>query len=177
MSKNIFKESLKALKSVRGLSLCAILIAISCVLCFLKWGVTLNVNITFFFLPVAVAALLLGPAAAMIVGGVSDILGAIITPTGPYFPGFTLNMIIVGLIYGIFFFREKPKLWKIIVARLIIAVAVDLILTPLWLHILYSTPLVWAFWIERFIKCAVVIPIEVVLIFTVNSAVSRLKSK
>jgi len=177
MSKNLFKESLKALKTVRGIALSAILIAISCVLCFLKWGITLNVNITFFFLPVAVAALLLGPIPAMIVGGVSDILGAIITPTGPYFPGFTLNMIIVGLIYGIFYFKQKPKLWKIIVARLIIAVAVDLILTPFWLHLLYSTPLVWAFWVERFIKCAVVVPIEVVLMFMVNSAVSRLKTK
>lgn len=177
MSKNLFKESLKALKTVRGLALCAILIAVSCVLCFLKWGITLSVNITFFFLPVSVAALLLGPIPAAIVGGVADILGAVITPTGPYFPGFTLNMIIVGLIYGIFFFKEKPRIWKIIVARLIVALLVDLFLTPLWLHILYSTPLVWAFWVERFIKCAVVIPIEVVLMFTVNTALSRLNSK
>ncbi|MBE6788522.1 MAG: folate family ECF transporter S component [Ruminococcaceae bacterium] len=177
MSKNLFKESLKALKTVRGLALCAILIAISCVLCFLKWGITLSVNITFFFLPVSVAALLLGPIPAAIVGGVADILGAVITPTGPYFPGFTLNMIIVGLIYGIFFFKEKPRLWKIILVRLIIALVVDLALTPLWLHLLYSTPLVWAFWVERFIKCAIVIPIEVVLMFTVNTALSRLNSK
>jgi len=177
MSKNLFKESLKALKTVRGLALCAILIAISCVLCFLKWGITLSVNITFFCLPVSVAALLLGPIPAAIVGGVADILGAVITPTGPYFPGFTLNMIIVGLIYGIFFFKEKPRLWKIILVRLIIALVVDLALTPLWLHLLYSTPLVWAFWVERFIKCAIVIPIEVVLMFTVNTALSRLNSK
>ena len=180
MQKNvssIWKESLKSLKTVHGISLCAILIAISCVLCFFKWGVTQNVNITFFFLPISIAALLLGPLPAAIVGGVSDILGAIITPTGPFFPGFTINQIITGLVFGLFFFNSKPKLWKIIAARLILMLIIDLVLTPLWLHFLYGMPLVWAFWVERFIKCAIVCPVEILTIFAVNSAISRITSK
>ena len=53
-------------------------------------------------------------------------------------------------------------------------VAVDLVLTPLWLHLLYSTPLVWAFWVQRFTKCAIVCPIEIILIYVVNSAFYRI---
>ena len=69
---------------------------------------------------------------------------------------------------------QKPKLWKVIVARLVLMVAVDLVLTPLWLHLLYSTPLVWAFWVQRFTKCAIVCPIEIILIYVVNSAFYRI---
>ena len=174
---NIFIESLKALKSVRGIALCAMLIAISCVLGFAKFGIGQDVNITFFFLPISIAAVLLGPFPAIAVGGVSDLLGCIIRPTGPYFPGFTLNYMIIGLVYGIFFYSKKPKLWKIIVARLILAVVIDLVLTPLWLHILYGTPLVWALFAQRIAKCAITCPIEIVLMLIVNNAVYKLKEK
>lgn len=177
MKKNIFKESLYALKTTRGIAICAMFIAISCVLSFFKFGITTSVNVTFFFLPISIAAQLLGPLPAIAVGGIADLLGCIIRPTGPYFPGFTINAMITGLIYGIFFYSKRPKLWEVIAARLIVMVVVDLILTPIWLHILYSTPLVWAFWVERFIKCAIVCPIEIVCIFAATSATSRIKKK
>ncbi len=177
MKKNAHISHFPSKKGVATVSLCAVLIALSCILAFFKWAITPNVNITFFFLPTAVAALILGPFPAALVGGISDVLGAIIAPTGPYFPGFTINMIIVGIVYGLFFKSKKPMLWKVIAARLIVMVLVDLILTPIWLNILYSVPLVLAFWVERFIKCAIVCPIEIAIIFTVNSALYRLKNR
>lgn len=177
MKKSIFKEWIASFKTTRGIAVCAMFIAISCVLSFFKVGITTNVNVTLFFLPIAVSAMLLGPLASMAVGGVADLLGCIIRPTGPYFPGFTLNAIITGLIYGLFFYSKKPRLWQVIVARLVVMVAVDLILTPLWLHILYGTPLVWAFWVERLIKCAIVVPIEVVSIFIATTATSKMINK
>lgn len=176
MSKqNIWKESFLTLKTVKGISLSAMLIAISCVLSFFKIGITTNVNVTLFFLPISVAALLLGPVPAIAVGGIADLLGCLIRPTGPYFPGFTVNAMLTGLIYGIFFYKKSVRLWRIILSRLAIMITVDLVLTPFWLHILYGTPLVWAFWVERFIKCAIVCPIETVLIFGANTAANKLK--
>lgn len=177
MKNNIFKESLRSFKTTQGVALSAMFVAISCVLSFFKFGITQSVNVTLFFLPISIAAQLLGPLPAVAVGGIADLLGCIIRPTGPYFPGFTLNAMITGLIYGIFFYSKRPKLWVVIVARLIVMVAVDLILTPIWLHILYSTPLVWAFWVERLIKCAIVCPIEIVCIFIATAATSRIKKK
>ena len=177
MKNNIFKESLRSFKTTQGVALSAMFVAISCVLSFFKFGITPNVNVTLFFLPIAVAAQLLRPLPAVAVGGIADLLGCLIRPTGPYFPGFTINAMITGLIYGIFFYSKRPKLWEVIVARLIVMVAVDLILTPIWLHILYSTPLVWAFWVERLIKCAIVCPIEIVCIFIATTATSRIRRK
>lgn len=160
-------------KAVQRLAFAAMLVAVSCILSFGKFAVGPNVNVTFFFLPIAVGAMCQGPLPAAAIGGVADVLGCLIMPTGPYFPGFTLNAVITGAVYGTFFYKRKPKLWQIILARLILMVIVDLILTPLWLNLLYSTPLVWAFWVQRFIKCAVVCPIEIIVIFIVNSAVFR----
>ena len=160
-------------KAVQRLAFAAMLVAVSCILSFGKFAVGPNVNVTFFFLPIAVGAMCQGPLPAAAIGGVADVLGCLIMPTGPYFPGFTLNAVITGAVYGIFFYKRKPKLWQIILARLILMVIVDLVLTPLWLNLLYSTPLVWAFWVQRFIKCAIVCPIEIIVIFIVNSAVFR----
>ncbi len=164
----------KRTQAVYRLAFAAMLVAVSCILSFAKFAVGPSVNVTFFFLPIAVGAMYLGALPAAAIGAVADILGCLIMPTGPYFPGFTLSAAITGLIYGAFFKGQKPKLWKVITARLILMVAIDLILTPLWLHLLYSTPLVWAFWVQRFTKCAIVCPIEIVIIFIVNSAVYRI---
>ncbi len=163
--------------AVYRLAFAAMLVAVSCILSFLKFAVGPNVNVTFFFLPIAIGAMYLGALPAAAIGGIADILGCLIMPTGPYFPGFTLNAAITGLVYGAFFKGQKPKLWKVIVARLALMVVVDLILTPLWLNILYSTPLVWAFWVQRIVKCAIICPIEIILIFAVNSAVFPLLNK
>ncbi|MBQ8337608.1 MAG: folate family ECF transporter S component [Oscillospiraceae bacterium] len=164
-------------RAVQRLAFAAMLVAVSCILSFGKFAVGPNVNVTFFFLPIAVGAMCLGPLPAAAIGGIADILGCLIMPTGPYFPGFTINAAITGLVYGAFFKGQKPKLWKIIIARLVLMIVVDLILTPLWLHLLYSTPLVWAFWVQRFIKCAIVCPIEIVVIFVVNTAIFRILNK
>ncbi len=178
MSKNNkFLGSIESLKSVKGISVAAMLIALSCVLSFCKFGVTPNVTVTLFFLPISVGAMLLGPFPAAMIGGIADLLGCFIAPTGPYFPGFTLNAIITGFVFGLFYFNSKPKIWKIIAARLTTAVIIDLILTPIWLHILYSTPLVWAFWVERFIKIGIVVPIEIILMIMINNAIYKLNQK
>ncbi len=177
MQKNIFISSFKTLKSVKGIAITAMLIALSCVLSFAKVGITPSINVTLYFLPISVGALMLGPIPAGVIGAVADLLGCFIAPTGPYFPGFTLNTFIIGIIYGLFYFSMKPQIWKIIVARLIVMVIIDLILTPLWLHILYSMPLVWAFWVERFIKCAIVVPTEIILMIMVNTAIYKLNEK
>ncbi|MBQ8869019.1 MAG: folate family ECF transporter S component [Oscillospiraceae bacterium] len=167
----------KHTEAVYRLAFAAMLVAVSCILSFGKFAVGPNVNVTFFFLPIAIGAMCLGALPAAAIGAVADILGCLIMPTGPYFPGFTLNAVITGAVYGIFFHKRKPKLWQIILARLVLMVVVDLVLTPLWLHLLYSTPLVWAFWVQRFIKCAIVCPLEIVFVLIVNSAVYRILNK
>ena len=59
-----------------------------------------DLKIGFSFLPVAVAAMRLGPLEAAVVAAVSDFVGAVLFPIGAYFPGFTLTAFLSGLVFG-----------------------------------------------------------------------------
>ena len=52
-----------------------------------------NVRIGFGFVALVIAAVVHGPVAAALVGGLGDMIGAIAFPTGSYFPGFTLTQV------------------------------------------------------------------------------------
>ena len=60
-----------------------------------------NTKIGFAFVPVVIAAILLGPYRAGIVAALADFLGAVLFPIGAYFPGFTLTAFFMGVIYGL----------------------------------------------------------------------------
>ena len=88
------------------------------------------------FLPVMLAGSLFGPMGGLIVGGVSDLVGAILFPFGAYFPGYTLTAAYSGIVYGLLFYR-KPSLVRIIIAYLITALTVTLGLNTLFSILLY----------------------------------------
>ena len=66
MQKNTFISSFNSLKSVKGIAITAMLISLSCVLSFSKFAITPNINVTLYFLPISVGALILGPIPAAI---------------------------------------------------------------------------------------------------------------
>ncbi len=88
------------------------------------------------FVPVMLAGSLFGPIGGMVVGGVSDLLGAILFPFGAYFPGFTLTAAFSGLVYGMFL-GGKPALPRILLAYLITTIVVTLGFNTLFTAILY----------------------------------------
>ena len=51
-----------------------------------------NTRIGFGFVPMVIAAMMYGPLSAGIVAALADFIGAILFPTGPYFPGFTFSV-------------------------------------------------------------------------------------
>ena len=95
------------------------------------------VKIGFGFVPVMIAGGLFGPVGGLIVGGLSDFIGAMLFPFGAYFPGYTITAAFSGAVYG-FFFRKRPNLLKIIIAYLITTVVVTLGFNTLFVAILYT---------------------------------------
>ena len=88
------------------------------------------------FLPVMLAGSLFGPMGGLIVGGVSDFLGAMLFPFGAYFPGFTITAAFSGLVYGLTL-RGKPGITRIVAAYLITTVVVTLGFNTLFTAIMY----------------------------------------
>ncbi|MBP3435167.1 MAG: folate family ECF transporter S component [Clostridia bacterium] len=147
-------------RHVGTLAVCGMMIAVDVVLARLA---SLNTEVSRFGLAlfvVAIVARLYGPVAAMTVHGISDIIGAIVFPNGPYFPGFTVTAVLIGLIYGVMFYRSV-NWWRILVAVLGTQVVCTLCLNTLWLSILMDKSF-WVFLPGRLIQAAITTPIQLV---------------
>ncbi len=120
-------------------------------------------RIGFGFLPVACVGILFGPLWAGAAYAVGDVLGMLIFPSGSYFPGFTLSAFLIGCIYGFFLYKKESSFRRILVPVLLVCMGVNLFVDTLWLNILYGQAYL-ALLPLRVIKCAVMVPIQLVLI-------------
>lgn len=120
-------------------------------------------RIGFGFLPVAMIGILYGPLWAGMAYAIGDILGIMLFPSGPFFPGFTVSAFLTGLTYG-FFLYKKPVTWKrVLMASSVVCILINLGLDTLWLTILMDKGML-ALLPARIIKVAVALPIQVILI-------------
>ncbi len=134
-----------------------------------------NMKIGFAFLPVVVAAMMLGPVNAGIVAGLADFIGALLFPIGTYFPGFTLTAFLTGAVYGIFLYRRQT-LVRALLAVGINQLVLSLFLNSLWISILYGSPYA-PLLVTRLTQVAVMIPVQVVVIGIIPKRVGVLFQK
>ncbi len=150
------------LKDVRVLTGAAMLLAVAVILSFFKISLTEVMEIRFSNIPVAVAGMLFGPGVGGVVGALSDLLGYVVRPTGPYFPGFTVSSALSGVIFGVIL-RKKLTLVRVVLACVIYQVAIGLLLTSLWLHVLYGAPF-WTLVASRLPKELITLAFHVVVL-------------
>ncbi|WP_437130682.1 folate family ECF transporter S component [Peptostreptococcus russellii] len=168
------KSNLKgaSLKDVRTLTGSALLIAIAVIVDFFRIVLSNIMEISFGFLAIVMAAMMYGPLIAGLIAGVSDIIQYIIRPTGPFFPGFTLNAILSGIIYGLFLYKKELSIKRISLCVLFEGIVITLLLTPIWLSIMYGAKI---FAIPRVIKFIAMFPIKVTLIYACGKLIEKQK--
>lgn len=174
-----FSKSAQMLKKPQNLAICGMLLALRIVIgCFAN--VTLSfipqAKLGFSFLPIAIAGILFGPVAASAIGALGDVICFFIVPPGAYFPGWTINGLLVGMLYGLFLFETKRFLPSLIICEVVIGVFIEIILGTLWLYIQFSS----AYFVTagfRGIKTLIAIPIEVFLIIIFNKTILSRLSK
>lgn len=171
-----FLNSIKLSANRRGnivtLAACGMLLGLEVVLGMFTLNVSPLLKIGFSFLPVAAAGMLFGPAAGGTVGALGDIVSYLIQPTGPYFPGFTLNGFISGFLYGVFFYRRPVRLSRTALAKLAVTVLINLLLTPLWLSVLYSKAF-FAVLTARIVANLIQLPVNIALLFALLKAMEK----
>lgn len=91
------------------------------------------VRIGFGFIPYILTAMLFGPVIGGIYGAVTDFIGAMLFPTGAYFPGFTISGFLGAFIYGLFLYKKPKSLWRIALSVIIVTVFVNIGLNTFWL--------------------------------------------
>ena len=127
---------------------------------------TWNLKIGFSFIPIVVAAMLYGPLGGALVAGLGDLIGAILFPNGPFFPGFTATALLTGLVFGLFLRRNQKPL-PVILAVAINQLILSLLLNTLWISSLYPTL------VSRLPQCAILIPVQLVVILALGPALRK----
>ncbi len=161
-----FSKSAKQLKKPQTLAVCGMLLALRIVIGYfsnLTLAISPDIKIGFSFLPVAIAGILCGPVASGVIGALGDLFCFMLAPMGAYFPGWTINGLLVGLLYGLFLYESKHFVPSLVICEIISGLFVEIALGSLWLYIQYSK----AFWITaglRGMKTLIAIPIEIGLI-------------
>ena len=130
------------------------------------------------FVAVALCAILYGPWWTALVAALGDLAGALLFPTGAFFPGFTLTAACTGLIFGLCLYRrDKSLLWPVLAAALNMLLVSYLANTAMITYISgtpYTTLLK-----ARAVQLAVMLPVQIVVLSFLHrsSAIKKLLEK
>lgn len=168
-----FHKSAQLIRKPQNLAVCGMLLALRILLGYfsnLTLAITPDIKIGLTFLPIAIAGILCGPVASGAIGALGDLICFLLVPMGAYFPGWTVNGLLVGILYGLFLFECKRFIPSLVICEIVSGLFVEIALGSLWLYIQFSK----AFWITagvRGLKTLVAIPIEIALIILFEKTV------
>ncbi len=159
-------------RSTKTLVLLSVLVTLQIILArfcsFNAW----NTRIGLGFIPVALAGIFFGPIPAAAVGAVSDILGAVLFPSGTYFPGFTLTAACMGLSFGLFLRNGRLRPLRIVMAVGLNQIVFSLGMNTLWISVLYGSSLAVLLPV-RALQAAVIAPVQIVILMALSGVVKR----
>ncbi len=159
----------------------SILIALNIVLeRFLTFQIESN-HYSISVITIVFAVIYLGLPHGIAVAALGDIIGALLFPIGPYFPGFTLTNILTALCIGLFL-RNKVNILNTCCAILINKGLGTLILNSIWVSILYKGGIdaFPAYMVTRIPQAIIMAVIEIaviILLFHDKSHIRKLLSK
>ncbi|MDT2673132.1 folate family ECF transporter S component [Enterococcus dongliensis] len=150
----------------RSITTMALLIAMMVTLSRILGIETQFLKVSFTFIPEIIMGMLFGPIWTGIGSVIADFIGMSLFAKAPFFIGFTINAFLEGAIYGYFFYKKEITWKNSIQSVLVSTILINLILTPLWLAMMYHVPLnSWVIWIPRLIKTVIWIPIQTAITY------------
>lgn len=128
-SKAYWRDAAAELKSTRTLVIAALLIALRVALktVVIPLAPNLNINVAAPLIN-ALGAMIFGPVVAAAAALVSDTLGCIIFPQGPYFFPCAFVEVAGSVLFALFFYRTKMRPTRVILARFSMDLFVNIIL-------------------------------------------------
>ncbi len=125
----------------------------------------------------ALGSVVYGPLMSLVVGAVSDTIGCIIAPNGPYFPPFMLVEMTSSFLFALFFWKKELTLPRIVAAKFTVNLLCNVIMTSLFMKwsylVFYGVEKAQGYAIinlVRTVKSLVMFPVEATLIALVLRA-------
>ena len=163
--KQLFSDSLHEFTVTKNLVLCGLMAAIAIVLSMVaSISIGPYVKIGFSGIPNRIVEFLFGPVVGCIFGGALALLKFMIKPDGPFFFGFTFNVMLAGLIYGCLLYHKPLSIKRIVIAEFLVKLIVNCGLNTLWISMLYGK----AFFVllpMRLLKNVIMLPIDSAVVF------------
>lgn len=183
----MFKESAKELRSLRCITVTAMLIALDIALKSVTIPLGESLKISIAFLALATIGMLYGPTVSLMAGIITDLVGFLIFPVGGGFnPLFTIVEATGAMIYGMFLYnltfarvdlkniknnssKTIRQVVRIILAKVTVVVICNLLLTPM-ANILagyWTVETALVKFPARFIKNCIQCPVDCILLIVV----------
>ncbi len=136
---SMFKRSAMSLKELRTLTTTGMLLAMAVAIRSLAIQVTPDLRIVFAFVPICVIAMLYGPVVCGMSTVALDLIGYFIDNKSArgYSPQLAAVVMLSGVIYGIFLYREKINMYMIILARSAVVLICNVCLNSYFIYTLY----------------------------------------
>lgn len=172
----MWRESLNELKKTRTIVIAGLLSALNVILGMFDIPIIpQTLYLSFGFVSVSSMGYLCGPFVCGIAGAICDILKFLVNPQGAFFLGFTINELLAGIIYGAFLYHKKPNILRCLACKFTVNIAINVLLTPLWLHMMYGKA--WVVYAStRILKNIVLLPIECLVMFYILKFVERIQT-
>lgn len=171
-----FRSSALELKKISTVTGSAMLIALGVAIGSFTVRLTPTLKVGFSFLTNVVTGMLYGPVVGALAAGVGDIIKYFLNSSsgGAFFPGFTLNAMLAGMIYGLVLYKKPVTLIRAFIAKFIVMVVVNLFFGTLWNSMLYGDGF-FAILPLRIYKNLLQLPIDVALIYLLAKVVEKVK--
>lgn len=170
---NMFLSSSQELKKVPVLAVCAMFAALALILnSVASINIGPYIKIGFSAIPNQLVDYLFGPVTGSLFAGILDIVKYVMKPDGAFFFGFTFNAMLAAFIYGCFYYKKKLTLQRVLLAKLIVVLVVNVLLSTLWLDMLYGKGFL-VLLPARAVKNLIMWPIDSVIFFALTRLIEQ----
>ena len=166
-SRAYWRDAVREFKSVRTLAVAAVLLAVRVALKPLSITLSPTLSINFGFFINALGAMIFGPVVAIASAAVSDTLGCLLFPSGPYFFPFIFTEIAGSLLFALFLYRAPLSGWRVTLSRFAVCFLVNIVIQSpimLWYYHLMLGKDYAIFDLPRIAKNLVLFPFESLLL-------------
>ena len=171
-----WRSAAAQIKKPRMLTLTALFVALRIVVGMVPIPLGDNLHIFFTFFVNALGSAIYGPLLGLISGFSADLLGFILQPTGPFFPGYLLSSMLGSFFYGLFFYRARINGVRVLLAKLVVNLGVNVGLGALWSALLYGKGYLYTV-TASILKNVVLLPLETAVMVLVFRAVHPLLTR
>jgi ECF transporter S component (folate family) len=177
-SSKYWKDATSQLGNIKMLTIAALIVALRVVVKFFKIPLAAGLSISFDAYVNSLGSLIYGPVMGLVVGAVSDILGCLLTGRmAEYFLPFILVEMASSFIFGLFFWKRKINVSRVLASKFTVNLICNIIMTSLfnkWMYyIYYGIEKAQAYNVingARIVKNLIMFPLEAVIIVIVLSA-------